>query len=126
MKIRNGLTPFNKNDVNKKLYRVVKNYTLSIVQYIKAVDRDIALNILASKGGINYEEITPALGLDNGDTVQTESANITYIQNANLDYIGTIVPDEESSVPDDYICDQYIDEVPLCSAEVISINKKGK
>ena len=51
------------DDKNKKVYRIVHTYQLTVEQYVKANNRDEAFDICLDKGGIIHDKINVVISL---------------------------------------------------------------
>jgi hypothetical protein len=98
------------DDKDKKVYRVMSTYQLTVEQYVKAKNRDEAFDIYLDKGGIINDKINRHLTNEDFEVCET-----TYIDTDTPDtdvrYIGTIVENEEQELECDTSEPEYKDSV---------------
>ena len=85
---------FNKDDVNKNLYRKKTYYTLVVEQEVLANNKDEADNKF-TECGINYSKITHDL-TDEKDGVETYMVDANYTDSDTTKYMGRVVYDTDT------------------------------
>ena len=85
---------FNKDDVNKNLYRKKTYYTLVVEQEVLANNKDEADNKF-TECGINYSKITHDL-TDENDGVETYMVDANYTDSDTTKYMGRVVYDTDT------------------------------
>ena len=85
---------FNKDDVNKNLYRKKTYYNLIIEQEVLANNKDEADNKF-TECGINYSKITHDL-TETKDGVETHYVDANYTDSDNTSYMGRVVYDTDT------------------------------
>ena len=107
---------FNKDDVNKNLYRKKTYYTLVVEQEVLANNKDEADNKF-TECGINYSKITHDL-TDEKNGVETYMVDANYTDSDTTKYMGRVVYDtdtydqtlEEAQENGDVTIDSYEEE----------------
>jgi hypothetical protein len=104
------------DDKNKKVYRIVHTYQLTVEQYVKANNRDEAFDICLDKGGIIHDKINRHLTNEDFEVCET-----TYVdadpEHTDVKYVGTIIENEEQELE----CDTL---EPESKNSIIPFNKK--
>ena len=85
---------FNKDDVNKNLYRKKTYYTLVVEQEVLANNKDEADNKF-TECGINYSKITHDL-TDEKNGVETYMVDANYTDSDTTKYMGRVVYDTDT------------------------------
>ena len=85
---------FNKDDVNKNLYRKKTYYTLVVEQEVLANNKDEADNKF-TECGINHSKITHDL-TDEKDCVETYMVDANYTDSDTTKYMGRVVYDTDT------------------------------
>ena len=85
---------FNKDDVNKNLYRKKTYYTLVVEQEVLANNKDEADNKF-TECGINYSKITHDLP-DEKNGVETYMVDANYTDSDTTKYMGRVVYDTDT------------------------------
>ena len=85
---------FNKDDVNKNLYRKKTYYTLVVEQEVIANNKDEADNKF-TECGINYSKITHDL-TDEKNGVETYMVDANYTDSDTTKYMGRVVYDTDT------------------------------
>ena len=85
---------FNKDDVNKNLYRKKTYYTLVVEQEVLANNKDEADNKF-TECGINHSKITHDL-TDEKDGVETYMVDANYTDSDTTKYMGRVVYDTDT------------------------------
>ena len=98
---------FNKDDVNKNLYRKKTYYTVCIEQDVLAKDKDEAEQLFLDGGGIDYDEMRTNLTTQNNG-VETYSLDCNYTESEDTEYLGKVTPEYDDDYSDE-IVDTYID-----------------
>ena len=107
---------FNKDDVNKNLYRKKTYYTLVVEQEVLANNKDEADNKF-TECGIDHSKITHDL-TETKDGVETHYVDANYTDSDNTKYMGRVVYDtdtfnqtlEEAKENGDMTIDSYEEE----------------
>ena len=107
---------FNKDDVNKNLYRKKTYYTLVVEQEVLANNKDEADNKF-TECGINYSKITHDL-TDEKNGVETYMVDANYTDSDTTKYMGRVMYDtdtfdqsiEEAKENGDVTIDTWVEE----------------
>ena len=118
---------FNKDDVNKNLYRKKTYYTLVVEQEVLANNKDEADNKF-TECGINYSKITHDL-TDEKNGVETYMVDANYTDSDTTKYMGRVMYDtdtfdqsiEEAKENGDVTIDTWVEE-----KEVMTEKEKDK
>ena len=118
---------FNKDDVNKNLYRKKTYYTLVVEQEVLANSKDEADNKF-TECGIDHSKITHDL-TETKDGVETYMVDANYTESDNTKYMGRVMYDtdtfdqsiEEAKENGDVTIDTWVEE-----KEVMTEKEKDK
>ena len=104
------------DDVGKKVYKVTKSYVVTVEQYVKAIDKDEAFDVVLDKGGINYDKIDKFITNEDFEFCETTYVDVEP-QDTEIEYQGAIIKDTD----DDIKCDYF---QPEFDGNVVPLNKK--
>ena len=108
---------FNKDDVNKNLYRKKTYYTLVVEQDVLAKDKDEADKLFLDHGCIKHSAINKDI-TDASDGVETYVVDANYTESGDTKYLGKVKYDtdtynqtlEEAIEAEDIHIDTWADE----------------
>ena len=108
---------YNKDDVNKNLYRKKTYYTLVVEQDVLAKDKDEADKLFLDHGGIKHSAINKDI-TDASDGVETYVVDANYTESGDTKYLGKVKYDtdtynqtlEEAIEAEDIHIDTWADE----------------
>ena len=104
---------FNKDDVNKNLYRKKTYYTLVVEQEVLANNKDEA-DKKFTECGLNHSKVNTEI-TDEKDGVSTYMVDANYSDSDTTEYLGKVsyTDDEYAEENGDVEIDQYADEVDI-------------
>ena len=117
---------FNKDDVNKNLYRKKTYYTLVIEQEVIANNKDEA-DKKFTECGIDHSQINHEI-TETKDGVETYMVDANYTDSDTTEYLGKVsyTDDEYAKENGDVEIDQYADEVDVPDDVDVQLNLEAE
>ena len=98
------------DDVGKNVYKVTQTYTLIVEQYVKAQNKDQALDVVLDKGGVNHDKINKFLTNEDFEFCETTYVDVDSPE-TDIQYQGAIVKDEDEDIKCDFFEPEFKDSI---------------
>jgi hypothetical protein len=109
------------DDDGKKVFKVKQYYTLTVEQYVKAVNRDDAFDVWLDNGGVINDRINRHITQESFDDCVTSFVDVDT-PDTKIEYIGTIARISKDD-PYELECDTNVPEVED-ENKVVPFNKQ--